>query len=32
LIKRTPRGRVMTDRGFDHLGLPVPESSSASLF
>jgi holliday junction DNA helicase RuvB len=32
LIKRTPRGRVMTDRGFDHLGLPVPESSPASLF
>jgi holliday junction DNA helicase RuvB len=32
LIKRTPRGRVITDRGFDHLGLPVPESSPASLF
>jgi Holliday junction DNA helicase RuvB len=31
LIKRTPRGRVMTERGFEHLGLPLPESS-ASLF
>ena len=25
LIKRTPRGRVITERGFEHLGLPVPE-------
>ncbi|HYQ13990.1 MAG TPA: Holliday junction branch migration DNA helicase RuvB [Solirubrobacterales bacterium] len=32
LIKRTPRGRVITERGFDHLGLPVPERSAASLF
>jgi len=32
LIKRTPRGRVVTDRGFEHLGLPVPERSAASLF
>jgi holliday junction DNA helicase RuvB len=32
LIKRTPRGRVLTERGFEHLGLPVPESSAASLF
>jgi holliday junction DNA helicase RuvB len=32
LIKRTPRGRVITERGFDHLGLPMPESSAASLF
>ncbi len=31
LIKRTPRGRVITERGFEHLGLPVPESA-ASLF
>lgn len=31
LIKRTPRGRVITKRGFDHLGLPVPEGA-ASLF
>ena len=31
LIKRTPRGRVITERGFGHLGLPVPESA-ASLF
>ena len=32
LIKRTPRGRVVTERGFEHLGLPVPESATASLF
>jgi Holliday junction DNA helicase RuvB len=25
LIKRTQRGRVITERGFGHLGLPVPE-------
>jgi len=25
LLKRTPRGRVVTERGYDHLGLPVPE-------
>ena len=31
LIKRTPRGRVITERGFGHLGLPVPEGA-ASLF
>jgi holliday junction DNA helicase RuvB len=31
LIKRTPRGRVITERGFEHLGLPVPERA-ASLF
>ncbi len=31
LLKRTPRGRVITERGFEHLGLPVPEGS-ASLF
>ena len=31
LIKRTPRGRVVTERGFGHLGLPVPEGA-ASLF
>jgi Holliday junction DNA helicase RuvB len=31
LIKRTPRGRVVTERGFDHLGMPVPERA-ASLF
>jgi holliday junction DNA helicase RuvB len=31
LIKRTPRGRVMTERGFEHLGLPAPEHH-ASLF
>jgi holliday junction DNA helicase RuvB len=31
LLKRTPRGRVITERGFAHLGLPVPEGS-ASLF
>ncbi len=31
LLKRTPRGRVITERGFEHLGLPVPEGI-ASLF
>jgi Holliday junction DNA helicase RuvB len=31
LLKRTPRGRVITERGFEHLGLPVPERG-ASLF
>jgi holliday junction DNA helicase RuvB len=31
LLKRTPRGRVITARGFDHLGLPVPEGA-ATLF
>ncbi len=31
LIQRTPRGRVLTERAYTHLGLPVP-SSHASLF
>jgi holliday junction DNA helicase RuvB len=31
LLKRTPRGRVITERGFAHLGMPVPEGA-ASLF
>jgi Holliday junction DNA helicase RuvB len=31
LMKRTPRGRVLTERGYEHLGLPVPEGT-ASLF
>jgi holliday junction DNA helicase RuvB len=31
LLKRTPRGRVITERGFQHLGLAIPESA-ASLF
>ena len=31
LIKRTPRGRVITPNGFEHLGLPVPDGA-ASLF
>jgi Holliday junction DNA helicase RuvB len=31
LIKRTPRGRVLTERAYQHLGLPVPEGM-ASLF
>jgi holliday junction DNA helicase RuvB len=31
LIKRTPRGRVLTERAYEHLGLPVPEGV-ASLF
>jgi holliday junction DNA helicase RuvB len=31
LIKRTPRGRVLTPRGFEHLGLEMPDHA-ASLF
>jgi Holliday junction DNA helicase RuvB len=31
LLKRTPRGRVLTQAAFDHLGLPVPPGSQ-SLF
>jgi Holliday junction DNA helicase RuvB len=31
LVKRTPRGRVLTERAYEHLGLPVPEGM-ASLF
>jgi len=31
LIKRTPRGRVITERGCAHLGLPAPDHAS-SLF
>jgi Holliday junction DNA helicase RuvB len=31
LLKRTPRGRVLTQRAYEHLDLPVPEGA-ASLF
>jgi Holliday junction DNA helicase RuvB len=31
LLKRTPRGRVLTARGYEHLGLPAPETAT-SLF
>ena len=31
LLKRTPRGRVLTQRAFDHLGLQAPDGA-ASLF
>jgi Holliday junction DNA helicase RuvB len=31
LLKRTPRGRVLTPRAYDHLGLPAPEGAK-SLF
>ena len=31
LLKRTPRGRVITERGYEHLGMPVPEGA-ATLF
>jgi holliday junction DNA helicase RuvB len=31
LIKRTPRGRVLTERGFEHIGLEAP-AEAASLF
>ena len=32
LLKRTPRGRVMTLRAFEHLDIPVPEGAAATLF
>jgi len=31
LLKRTPRGRVLTERAYEHLGLPVPDGAR-SLF
>jgi Holliday junction DNA helicase RuvB len=31
LVKRTPRGRVLTEGAYEHLGLPVPDGV-ASLF
>jgi Holliday junction DNA helicase RuvB len=31
LLKRTPRGRVLTPRAFEHLDMPLPEGA-ASLF
>jgi holliday junction DNA helicase RuvB len=31
LLKRTPRGRVLARRAYEHLGLPMPEGA-ASLF
>jgi Holliday junction DNA helicase RuvB len=31
LLKRTPRGRVLTPRAYEHLGLPAPEGAT-SLF
>ena len=31
LLKRTPRGRVITERGAEHMGVPIPEGH-ASLF
>lgn len=32
LIKRTPRGRVLTARGYAHMGLEAPASPSPGLF
>ncbi len=32
LLKRTPRGRVLTRRAFEHLDIPVPEGAAATLF
>ena len=32
LIKRTPRGRVLTERGYGHLGLAVPDGAETTLF
>jgi holliday junction DNA helicase RuvB len=31
LLKRTPRGRVITERAYEHLGLPTPDTAR-SLF
>jgi Holliday junction DNA helicase RuvB len=31
LLKRTPRGRVVTARAYEHLGIPVP-AEAGSLF
>ena len=31
LLKRTPRGRVLTERAYEHLGLPMPKRAH-SLF
>jgi Holliday junction DNA helicase RuvB len=31
LVKRTPRGRVLTERAYEHLGLPVPSGHQAGL-
>jgi Holliday junction DNA helicase RuvB len=31
LLKRTPRGRVLTERAYEHLGIPAPEGAK-SLF
>ena len=31
LLKRTPRGRVLTESAFEHLGIPAPETAR-SLF
>ncbi len=31
LLKRTPRGRVLTERAYEHLGMPVPDRAR-SLF
>ncbi len=31
LLKRTPRGRVLTERAYEHLGIPAPEGAG-SLF
>ncbi|MDU1882516.1 MAG: Holliday junction DNA helicase RuvB C-terminal domain-containing protein, partial [Eggerthella sp.] len=27
LLVRTPKGRICTERAYDHLGIPVPPSS-----
>ena len=31
LLKRTPRGRVLTERAYEHLGLPAPERRGEPL-
>ncbi len=31
-LQRTPRGRIATERAFEHLGLPVQKNSNSDLF
>ena len=31
-INRTPRGRIVTKRAYDHLGIPFGENNTISMF
>jgi Holliday junction DNA helicase RuvB len=31
LLERTPRGRVITPRGYEHIGLEVPKNPTLDL-